>query len=83
MHNGEPLTNETVVDETWFSTPDGCNGKIGVCINTYREILYGNSEFSAFSRGRQIFFNPYGDLDLSIFSCGEKKDIFLFIDHIF
>lgn len=31
MHNGRLVTNETVVDETWFSTPEGCKGKQGEC----------------------------------------------------
>lgn len=31
VHTATPLTNETVVDETWFSTPEGCKGKKGVC----------------------------------------------------
>lgn len=30
-NNGRPVTNETVVDETWFSTPEGCKGKYEVC----------------------------------------------------
>lgn len=25
LHNGRPLIDETIVDETWFSTPEGCN----------------------------------------------------------
>lgn len=24
LHNDKPVTNETVIDETWFSTPEGC-----------------------------------------------------------
>ncbi|XP_021772103.1 cinnamoyl-CoA reductase 1-like [Chenopodium quinoa] len=30
-HTDTPLTNETVVDETWFSSPECCKGKIGEC----------------------------------------------------
>ncbi|XP_021732077.1 cinnamoyl-CoA reductase 1-like [Chenopodium quinoa] len=31
VHNGRPLTNETVVDETWFSSPEGCKARKGEC----------------------------------------------------
>lgn len=31
VHTGIPLTNETVVDETWFSTPENCKGAKGEC----------------------------------------------------
>ncbi|KNA11909.1 hypothetical protein SOVF_130810 [Spinacia oleracea] len=31
VHTDVPLTNETVVDETWFSSPESCKGKKGEC----------------------------------------------------
>lgn len=30
VYNGRSLTNETIVDETWFSSPEICKGKNGV-----------------------------------------------------
>ncbi|XP_074314864.1 phenylacetaldehyde reductase-like [Silene latifolia] len=29
FHSGRPITSETLVDETWFSTPEACKGFIG------------------------------------------------------
>ncbi|XP_074316554.1 phenylacetaldehyde reductase-like [Silene latifolia] len=29
FHTGRPVTSETLVDETWFSTPEACKGFIG------------------------------------------------------
>jgi len=34
LYNGRPLTPETVVDETWFSTKEGCEASYGVRIHT-------------------------------------------------
>ncbi|XP_048499742.1 phenylacetaldehyde reductase-like isoform X4 [Beta vulgaris subsp. vulgaris] len=31
VHTANPPTNETIVDETWFSSPESCKGKLGDC----------------------------------------------------